>query len=495
MATLAAPRHALGRSLMHAPVYPVLGMAALIIMLHGIRPLPAEAVVRPTVVAVGAAVLIQVALTAIARDPDIGAFFALASVLGLFAPPLAAIAVVLAAGYVIRKKLRQEDAHFPWRSTTSKLNALALILLAVTTCNALLSGSFTPIARSSTPSSASRALPNVYLLLLDGHPRRDTLREQFHYDLGPFIETMSELGFRESASSTANYNATILTLTSLFNMSLVDDVPALSNPPTDPGQQQRTLQRAMNDGRAIRELRLRGYEIITVPSPFIEFALLGADRVVDTGHLTTFELDLIARSSARMLPDLARELTGRDLRLRVNDTLETTATLAAERSERPRFVFAHVMSPHPPRLFGSSGEPREATPCYPQACSMWDAQQSSRGDLIPETRDQIQYLDQLVADTARSIVAADPAAVVIVMSDHGNRHDVGDPEEMLRSLFLARTPGKIVFPDNVMTVNVVTRLLNGYADAQVALAPREHYWLVPELTTVDGYFSMKPWYE
>jgi hypothetical protein len=93
--------------------------------------------------------------------------------------------------------------------------------------------------------------------------------------------------------------------------------------------------------------------------------------------------------------------------------------------------------------------------------------------------DQIEYINGRVLDTVTTILeASQRPPVILVMSDHGHRHDMMDAKEGLRSLFLSYTPGyPAMFPPDVTPVNVLTRLLNTYHDARLPMAPEGHFFV------------------
>jgi hypothetical protein len=193
-----------------------------------------------------------------------------------------------------------------------------------------------------------------------------------------------------------------------------------------------------------------------------------------------------------IFPDVQREVFVESHRDRVRLAFETMRQLAAEASERPRFVFVHVMAPHPPYVFGPTGENIEAQPCFPVGCDLWNGVYRYGDELWPSFRDQLRYINALVADTTRDVAAAsEREAVIIVMSDHGHRHDLDDPAEMLRALFLSRTPSHpVLFPASSTPVNVFPRLLNAYFDANLELDEEPTDWV--DLRTLDTVGIMDP---
>ena len=83
------------------------------------------------------------------------------------------------------------------------------------------------------------------------------------------------------------------------------------------------------------------------------------------------------------------------------------------------------------------------------------------GALIGE---QVAYLNTLVIATAERIVADDPDAVIVFLSDHGARAE-GLSSEWFASFFAARTPGhEGLFPEDAAATTTLAILLNAYLD-------------------------------
>jgi hypothetical protein len=325
------------------------------------------------------------------------------------------------------------------------------------------------VERAPQPPVAEIAnQPDVVVLLLDGYPRADALMEQFDYDNRPFENGLAARGFDVAEESLSNYTATWATIASLTNMRYLDDVETLSPFPADPADQYRRLMVAINEGPAITELRSRGYEIVTIPSPFESAALVSADRYVDGGHLTSFELSLVQHSLiGRAVLALVPELFFDAHRARIEGGFNDLAAVLEEPKVRSRFVFAHLLVPHAPTVFNADGSPAPPMTCFP-GCSPWAFTE------IPQWRSftpQVEHVNALVLSTIDRIVAADPGAVVIVMSDHGSREPGHDESNLFRSLFAARTPGWDGGPRDSSPVNLFPQLFNHYFGTDLELRP------------------------
>ena len=219
---------------------------------------------------------------------------------------------------------------------------------------------------------------------------------------------------------------------------------------------------------------------MSIPSPFSDVTPYSADRVLDSGNLTAFEYDIFQQGLApTLLTDLQAHWLVSDHRDRVETAFAQLGNLSAESTTRPKFVLAHVMSPHPPLAFGPNGEAINGWPCFPADCDIWHTGLGQGDQVVSRITGQIRHINSMVVDATQEILAnSRRPPVIILFSDHGLRHDPLDEEEMLRSLFLSLTPGhQDLFPDDVTPINVVPRLLNAYVGAAIPLAPEDSFWL------------------
>ena len=331
------------------------------------------------------------------------------------------------------------------------------------------------------------------MILLDGHPRWDTLASEFDYDSEPFLSAMEGQGFEVARDSRSNYNTTELTFASMFQMRQLQDVPAFTAGVAgakDQSSNSLLLSKLVAQGPAFDELHRHGYEVIGLPSEFTWLAI-PADRSLQSDQMDDLEIQLLTASRLRTIaPDLVRSVAAGQHRDRILDSFERLTSLAKEQAAHPRFVFAHIISPHSPPVLGPESAPRGAWPCFPAACSFWVTGEPSGHEAeVAAMRDEVAAVDARTLETVRSIVAdSTRPAVIVVMSDHGGRNDLTDRAEMLRSFFVARTPGHPgLFPNDTSPVNLVPRLLNGYAGANLPMATEESYWTDLEGTVAHGF--------
>ena len=204
-------------------------------------------------------------------------------------------------------------------------------------------------------------------------------------------------------------------------------------------------------------------------------------------------MQLLTRGAIPLLAGgLERDVLPDQHRSRVFATFDRLGQLAAERTRRARSSSSrHVLAPHMPVAFAADGSAVEPLPCFPTCVLALRLRGRLRRRVRSADGDQIAWLNATVAATVRTIQAnSERPPVIVLFSDHGLRNDPDDHEEMFRSLFLAATPGRAdVFPEDMAPVNILTRLLNSYAGADLKVASQESYWLDTRIIDVMKAFS------
>lgn len=314
---------------------------------------------------------------------------------------------------------------------------------------------------------ASEDDPNIYLLLLDGYPRSDTLMEEFDIDNSTFLSDLEERGFSVSDQARTNYNKTWLTLASMLNGAYIDEILDPVPTPDHPTAELRWLHAMLREAAIPEALGERGYVTRTVASAYTSTALTSADDYIDHGHLNSFEVRLMATSpwTNFLRASIGTFLVNQQAD-KVRDTLHTLASLASEDGQA-QFVLAHVHSPHTPFVLGIEAEESPVLQCFPTRCSFWEVRFERLGmsanEYRTDLRAQLDELNHLTLDALDRIVEQDPNAVVIVFSDHGLRYDTDEVDEHFRSLLAARTPGhENLYANDESPVNLLRGILSAY---------------------------------
>jgi hypothetical protein len=232
----------------------------------------------------------------------------------------------------------------------------------------------------------------------------------------------------------------------------------------------------INQAAIPRALGSAGYTVRTIAPPYDSATLATADDVVTNSAPDAFEVAMITLSPwTTLFRDQIGGLLARAQADRVSETLDAAVQMAQTRTA-PQFVLAHVHSPHAPFVLGQDLGTPAGPECFPIGCSFYEVRlermEISRAEYRDRVARQIGALNDLVIEALDEIVAADPGAVVIVMSDHGLRYSLEDAAEQYRSLLAARTPGHPhLFGQDESTVNLLRLVLDAYLRADLEPHP------------------------
>ncbi len=187
-------------------------------------------------------------------------------------------------------------------------------------------------------------------------------------------------------------------------------------------------------------------------------------------------------------------------RQRVNDIFRTLGEVGTW--EGHYFVFAHVISPHPPFIFGSNGEP--ITPPYP--FTLADASDflkfGTREEYLQGYVNQVQYVNQMLERTLREILASsNPAPIIIIQGDHGpgaffNQQSLADtylPERtsILNAYYVPPAVALDLYPE-ITPVNSFRLIFKDVFGANVDLLPDHTYFIESDSSPIDELIDLSP---
>jgi hypothetical protein len=410
----------------------------------------------------------------------------------VWAPPVIASELALAAflAYRCLRLDRRTARGFTW-----PLNLFALALLVQPAIHATRIRAEGPARVPQTPAPLPKLArsqlgrPDIYYIVLDGFARADVLAGVFHYDLGPFLTRLERRGFYVARESTANYCQTQLSIPSSLNADYLHPRPGDESwLPQSPAY--------FRDNAVVSALRPLGYR-------FIGFAT-GFDFTDDPGvdvRLSPYpEVSGFQRLLLETTP-LAGWLPNPMLRDSYTMTRERTEFLfdrlpEVARWKGPKFTVAHVLSPHPPFVFGEHGEdvsPHQVRYYLSDGNVYHSHYRDPPETFIRSYRAQASYLaarleraiDGILANSARP-------PIIIIQSDHGSglnldvetdeRTDLWERMSILNAYYFPGKKHEGLHP-RITPVNSFRVMLNNYFGARLPLLPDENYfssWAAPQ---------------
>jgi hypothetical protein len=322
--------------------------------------------------------------------------------------------------------------------------------------------------------------PDIYYIILDGFARADVLRELYGYDLDPFLARLERRGFYVARESTSNYCQTPLSLASSLNGRYLEQRDSVQFP---------APVHYFHHNAVIASLRPLGYRFATFSTGFDFTDDPEADFYLSPFAARGAFHQLLIESTP--LRHLVRAQAERDSyamsRERTLYLLKTLPEVA--RIPGPTFTVAHILSPHPPFLFGPDGADVSR---HEVRYRLDDGDSFRRYYDVPATsfvegyRAQVAFLARRVESVIEQILARSPEPpVIILQSDHGpglglnvtsaERTDHWERMSILNAYYFPKSRNAGLNP-TVTPVNTFRILFNNEFGTHLALLPEESYY-------------------
>lgn len=333
---------------------------------------------------------------------------------------------------------------------------------------------------SSTEGAARD--PDIYYIILDAYARHDVLESTYNFDNRPFLEALEERGFYVAYGSQSNYANTGLSLASSLNMdyhNFPEDIAKSENPT----QHWPSLSRS----KVRRLLECRGYYVAAFDSGYYWSGWRDADLFLNPtsgrkettalAGLNAFEAQLVNTTILRVAVDAAIALPSflspdiqnpadehRQRILYAFDTLEGSVSALPS----PKFVFAHIVSPHTPFVFGPDGEWRDVE--GPFTLVEREATSVLESEAYPA---QVQYINKRILSAVDALLASYPSErqpVILIQADHGTGSGEVDRMRILNAYYLP-DGGDRHLHNTISPVNSFRVVFNHYFGANFELLP------------------------
>lgn len=311
--------------------------------------------------------------------------------------------------------------------------------------------------------------PDIYFIILDGYARSDVLKNKYGYDNSGFLNALKKMGFYVAECSQSNYAQTQLSLSSALNFNYLDSFNGFV-----PGMDDRTgLDAFIKHSTARENLEAAGYRTVSFATGFLLSELYDADYYLaperEIGELNEFERLLLQTTFARTIQDgrsLGVEDTGSELfRKRTLFALDKLDKLSY--IKEPKFVFVHLIVPHPPYVFGPRGGP-----ISPQKVGTTRSESN-----VMLYRDQVIFISNRMRRILPKIIAnsARPP-IIVMMGDHGPTTP-RSPATRMSNLSAFYLPDADITPYPTITpVNTFRLIFNAYFGQNLPLLPdMSHY--------------------
>jgi hypothetical protein len=203
------------------------------------------------------------------------------------------------------------------------------------------------------PTAPPLENPDIYYLIFDRYQRGDYLQKVYGFDNTPFIDALRSRGFYVAEKSYSNYQRTAHSVVSSLNFDYLD---RLETPATRHQGDWYPLFQMFQDFRIARILKSLGYQIDfsgTWWDPTRRIAIADV-------HHNFYEMPELPRIlyENSLIVDVARWIPLREadpLFWQCQRSQLMFDAIAATSADKPRFYFAHFLTPHPPFVTHESG--------------------------------------------------------------------------------------------------------------------------------------------
>ncbi|MFQ5400397.1 MAG: sulfatase-like hydrolase/transferase [Anaerolineae bacterium] len=323
------------------------------------------------------------------------------------------------------------------------------------------------------------ASPDIYYIVMDAYGRQDVLRDVYNFDNSAFLSFLEERGFYVAVDSHSNFGQTSLSLASSLNFKYLGHLAASVG---ESSSDRQPLAQMIQESQLRTFLESHGYQIISVASGWRASELRDADTYLAASGsvINDFEGMLLGNTVPGTLfqTTLLFEMKRRRVRFAF-DALGDTVN-----ADSPKFVFAHVVSPHPPFVFGPNGEAVDPDRDY----TLFDGVEFglSRESYIRGYRDQVRYMNILLEQTIDYILAESASPpVIILQGDHGpgayvnwgsvERTCLPEKMSILNAYYLPGTGASHLYK-TITPVNSFRVVLDNYFNAGLGLLEDKSYF-------------------
>lgn len=332
----------------------------------------------------------------------------------------------------------------------------------------------------------NQELPDVYYLILDEYARNDALLEYHDFDNSEFKIFLEGKGFHVADDSFTNYPMSIQAIPTVMNMNYINFLA------DEIGSDVRNFEPLIgkdfglySNNMVIKNFKDMNYKIIT----FNTFSLTHyenklSDKIFCDRHISLLDnkmIDVLARTSIfGYYVERWAEAELRQVTLCAFDEFGNAGKVFDE----PVFVWAHVMLPHPPWIFGPNGE--EITPGKPLLITDNPEFRDAGWEPKLQYTQQVEFANKKTTEVIEKILENNQNSIIIVQGDHGTAWDLNwkeptrdDAWQRLRNFDAIYFPDEVkrdILSDDRTLVNTFRTVFNEYYGSEYEILENKLYW-------------------
>ena len=387
--------------------------------------------------------------------------------------PLYLLILILGIIFLIRIKKNLTDF-------TTITNIIAIILIVMLLPNVILytfesKNSETPDIPlnyniASVPELKDR--PNIYYIILDEYAGNDVLKKIYNYDNSDFLSELHKRGFYVPSNSHSNYVTSPTSIISSLNMEYINNIPF--NPTMD------GTNKLFNNNQIMRILKSLNYTVVNLSLEYgypeiADYDLCKSSLYVNSFHTLLSETTLWNPFSKLFVDG------GDPQRDNIKCKFSELSNLHKS-FDSPFFVFAHLLLPHPPYLFGPNGESVTL-----EFLSIGAGSWKDKSGYV----NQVQFTNKKVLETIDHILQeSDTLPIIILQGDHGtptllgggglswkniNDDSIRERMSIFNAYYFPNSDSESLY-DTITPVNSFRIVLNNYLNGNYELLEDKMYF-------------------
>ncbi len=330
-------------------------------------------------------------------------------------------------------------------------------------------------------------LPSIYYIVLDTYTRGDSLLNDFNFDNSSFLNELGNMGFYVAECSRSNYSYTQASITAALNM---DYIPQLKKELDALGMEDSPIWTLLKQSVVRRQLESIGYKTIAFDTGFEWSRISDADIYLGIDEedplmqiINPFEAMLIQSTAGLLATDMQHKVFETHIgkirfiedvnfpfrgfierELFILDQLPKTASFPG-----PKFVFAHILIPHVPRVFSPTGEILADTGFYGgKLAGPINKEYEVKGYV-----GEIQFINGRTLDIVKKIIAkSNTPPIIIIQGDTGLQ---GDNKLKILNAYYFPDDGSTSLYPTITPVNSYRILFDTYFGTDYGLLPDESF--------------------
>lgn len=278
----------------------------------------------------------------------------------------------------------------------------------------------------SSKSKLSNRYPDVYYIILDAYAANSTLERSFSFDNSSFTDSLSTTGFKVVKNSTSNYPFTKFSLTSSLNFEYLDSKKY---------KYDENLFYYLKHNRISEKFKSKGYTYIYFDTGYGYKAPVENEMVIKDDILSDNSSDndffglFIKTTLFSIYINEFSQIKHDEFRRRINFAFNSLPRIAQLKNSK--FVFLHIICPHPPYIFKENGSPQRYVP-------------ESSGFAKSAYLQQLKYINSKTLEAVNDILKNSvKPPIIIIQSDHGasfdNKFALGSKVALKDQFFILNT--------------------------------------------------------